>query len=204
MSMFYLSFPDVQQLQQSFPHVQNSTNSHLTPSPVAPAPSTATTATLINLQPPTPQGPTPGYPQGYTQPGMTQSQSAQGLQQHQMAQSNIPQSLSQQGIAQGKMAPQGQAQTNMATSYNPGQQHSQVNKQAHDDFVKWKHFPRYWPFVWGIHRSPVNSPHKGQWRRALMFSLICAWINGWVNNLEAGDLRCHLAHYDCNKEILMT
>ena len=28
-----------------------------------------------------------------------------------------------------------------------------------------------------IHRSPMNSPHKGQWRRALMFSLICAWIN---------------------------
>ena len=48
----------------------------------------------------------------------------------------------------------------------------------------------------GIHRSPVNSSHKGQWRGALMFSLICAWINGWVNNLEAGDLRRHRAHYD--------
>ena len=47
----------------------------------------------------------------------------------------------------------------------------------HDDVMKWKHFPCYWPFVWGIHRSPVNSPHKGQWRGALMFSLICAWIN---------------------------
>ena len=35
-------------------------------------------------------------------------------------------------------------------------------------------FQRYWPFVWGIHRSPMNSPHKGQWRGALMFSLICA------------------------------
>ena len=46
--------------------------------------------------------------------------------------------------------------------------------------IKWKHFPRYWPFVRGIHRSPVNSPHKGQWRWALMFSLICSWINGWV------------------------
>ena len=57
----------------------------------------------------------------------------------------------------------------------------------HDDVIKWKHFPRYWPFVRGIHRSPVNSPHKGQWRGALMFSLICAWINGWVNNREAGD-----------------
>ena len=43
---------------------------------------------------------------------------------------------------------------------------------------------------------PVNSPHKGQWRAALMFSLICAWINDWVNNREAGDLRRHRGHYD--------
>ena len=63
-------------------------------------------------------------------------------------------------------------------------------------FIKWKHFPRYWPFVRGFHRSPVNSPHKGMWRGALMFSLICARINGWVNNREAGDLRRHRAHYD--------
>ena len=40
---------------------------------------------------------------------------------------------------------------------------------AHDDVIKWKHFPSYWPFVRGIHRSPVNSPHKGQWRGALIF-----------------------------------
>ena len=44
----------------------------------------------------------------------------------------------------------------------------------HDDVIKWKHFPRYWPFLRGIHRSPVNSPHKDQWRGALMFSMICA------------------------------
>ena len=66
----------------------------------------------------------------------------------------------------------------------------------HDDVIKWKHFPRYWPFVRRIHRSPVNSPHKGQWRGALMFSLICARINGWVNNREADDLRRHQAHCD--------
>ena len=66
----------------------------------------------------------------------------------------------------------------------------------HDDVIIWKHLPRNWPFVQGIHRSPVNSPHKGQWRGALMFSLICAWINAWANNREAGDLRCHCAHYD--------
>ena len=46
----------------------------------------------------------------------------------------------------------------------------------------------------GIHRSPVNSPHKGQWRGALMFSLICTWINGWINNREVGNLRCYCAH----------
>ena len=65
----------------------------------------------------------------------------------------------------------------------------------HDDVIKWK-FPRYWPFVRGIHRSPVNPPHKGQWSGALMFTLICARINGWVNNREAGDLRRYLTHYD--------
>ena len=67
---------------------------------------------------------------------------------------------------------------------------------SRDDVMKWKHFPRYWPFMLGIHRPPVNSPHKGQWRRALMLSLICAWINGWVDNGEASDLRRHRAHYD--------
>ena len=66
----------------------------------------------------------------------------------------------------------------------------------HDDVINWKHIPRYWPFVRGIHRSPVNSPHKRQWRGAFMFSLIWAWLNGWVNNREAGDLRRHHAHYD--------
>ena len=45
---------------------------------------------------------------------------------------------------------------------------------------------------------PVNSPKKGQWHGALMFSVICAWINDWVNNREAGDLRRHCGHYDVN------
>ena len=64
-----------------------------------------------------------------------------------------------------------------------------------DHVIKWKRFPRYWPFVRGIHRSLVKSPHKGQWRGALMFSLICAWMNGWVNNREAGDLRPHRTYH---------
>ena len=66
----------------------------------------------------------------------------------------------------------------------------------------WRHqmetFPRNRPFVRGIHRSPVNSPHKGQWREALMFSLICTRINDWVNTREAGDLRLDRAQYDIN------
>ena len=77
---------------------------------------------------------------------------------------------------------------------NAGKPHHAIGH--YDDVIKWKHFARYWPFVRGIHRSPVNSPHKGLWRKALMFSLICLWINAWVNNREAGDLRRYRAHYD--------
>ena len=47
----------------------------------------------------------------------------------------------------------------------------------HGDVIKWKRFPRYWPFVRGIHRWPVNSPPKGQRREAFMFSLICVFDN---------------------------
>ena len=56
-------------------------------------------------------------------------------------------------------------------------------------------YPRYWPFVRGIHRWPVNSLHKGQRRGALMFSFICTGINVWANNGEVGDLRRYRAHY---------
>ena len=70
------------------------------------------------------------------------------------------------------------------------------NGLSHDDVIKWVYFPRYWPFVRGIHRPPVKSHHKGQWHGALMFSLICVWINGWINNREACDLRRHRAHHD--------
>ena len=56
----------------------------------------------------------------------------------------------------------------------------------------------YWPFVRRIHPPWVKSPHKGQWRGALTFYLICAWINSWEkqNNDEAADLRRHRAHFD--------
>ena len=69
---------------------------------------------------------------------------------------------------------------------------------VHDDVIKWKHFPRFWPFVRGIHWSSVDSSHKGQWRGALMFSLICALIKRlrkqsrgcWLETLSHS-LWCH-------------
>ena len=59
-------------------------------------------------------------------------------------------------------------------------------------------------FPWWRHQMETFSAllaiyagtHKGQWRGALRFSLICAAINGWESNRKAGDLRRHCAHYD--------
>ena len=73
-----------------------------------------------------------------------------------------------------------------------------------DDVIKWKHFPRYWPVVLGIHRSPVNSPHKGQWRGVLIFPLICVWTKYWLNNRDVDDLICYRVHYDVNAMWWMT
>ena len=93
--------------------------------------------------------------------------------------------------------------------------------EIHDDVIKQKHLPCYWPFVMGhyalhfrqkitvdlivpkaVHsRGPhgsgqVDSPHKGQWCGALMFSLICTCTNDWANSRDTGDLRCHGTHCD--------
>ena len=87
---------------------------------------------------------------------------------------------------------------------SPSQGVIQWQTYFHDDVIKWRCFPRYWPFVRGIHQSPVNSPHKGQWHGALIFSLICIWINGWVNNREAGDLRSQRTHYDVSVMLCST
>ena len=66
---------------------------------------------------------------------------------------------------------------------------------SHDDVIKWKHFPRYWPFVqeftghrW-IPRTKVSDMEL--W---CFLSMICAWTNGRVNNQDASDLRRHRAH----------
>ena len=57
-------------------------------------------------------------------------------------------------------------------------------------------FRAYWSFVRGIHRSPVNTPHEGQWRGALVFSFIYAWTKSSISKRDTGDLWHHRAHYD--------
>ena len=59
-----------------------------------------------------------------------------------------------------------------------------------------EHFQRHWSFLRGIHRLPVDSPCKGQWRGVLMFSLIYARTNDWANNRDTRDVRRHHVHYD--------
>ena len=64
----------------------------------------------------------------------------------------------------------------------------------------WRHqmetFSALLTFCAGTSPGTGNSTHKGQWRGSLMFYLICTWINSWVNNGGAGDLRPHRAYYD--------
>ena len=76
--------------------------------------------------------------------------------------------------------------------------------ECHDDVIKWRHFPRYSPFVLGIRRSHVISLHKGQWRGASMLSLIWVWINGSANNRKADDLIRHCAYHDVTVMFLST
>ena len=80
-------------------------------------------------------------------------------------------------------------------------------KWAPEEFLSWwRHqmetFSALLAICAGNSPVPGEFPHKGQWRGALMFSLICAWINDWVNNREAGDLRRHRGHYDVNVMVL--
>ena len=53
-----------------------------------------------------------------------------------------------------------------------------VASAEHDNVIKWKRFPRYWPFVRGIHRLPVNSPRKD-----LSFDLR---LNKWLSKQSWG------------------
>ena len=80
------------------------------------------------------------------------------------------------------------------------QQSHYTMMNSHQNASWWHHqmetFSVLLVIVWGIHQSPVNFLHKDQWCGALMFSLVWARINGWVNNCAGGDLRRHCAHYD--------
>ena len=75
-------------------------------------------------------------------------------------------------------------------------EHHSLRWIDHVDVIEWTHFPHHWNYAREIQRSPVNSIHKGQWRRALMFSLICTWTNCRVNNGDAGDLMRHRTYYN--------
>ena len=71
-----------------------------------------------------------------------------------------------------------------------------IGNFIHDDVIKWKHFPRYWPFVRGIHRSRWIPRTKASDVEVWYFLWSVPEYNGWVNNREAGDLRRHRTHYD--------
>ena len=53
---------------------------------------------------------------------------------------------------------------------------------AYDHVIKWKHLPRSWPFVRGIHRSPVNSHAKAS--DAQHWSFLWSAHEHWVNKLD--------------------
>ena len=81
-----------------------------------------------------------------------------------------------------------------------------VTRNNHDDVIKWELFPRNLALCEVIHRSQVDSPHKGQWRRALMLSLSCAWTNGsvkqsrrWRFQTPSRSLWRHCNDGDCRK-----
>ena len=70
-----------------------------------------------------------------------------------------------------------------------------LENTKHDDVIKWKKILRYWPSVRGIHKgSPrvtVGVPSQRPETRSFVFSLICAWINGWANNEDASETPSH-------------
>ena len=68
--------------------------------------------------------------------------------------------------------------------------------KPNDDVIKWKHFRVTGPLSGESIGHRWIPPHKGQWRGALMFSLICAWANGWTSCGYAGDVSRHDAQYD--------
>ena len=72
----------------------------------------------------------------------------------------------------------------------------------HDGVMAEKRYPSYWPCVREIHRSVVDSPHKGPVTRELLLSLMLVQINAWTNILVACDLRRHDAR--CDVTVIMS
>ena len=66
----------------------------------------------------------------------------------------------------------------------------------HNDVIKWKPFPRYWPFVWGIHRSRWIPLTKASDAELWCFLLSTPWIRGWVNYHETTS---HSLWHNCNE-----
>ena len=66
----------------------------------------------------------------------------------------------------------------------------------HDDVMTWEGFPHYWPFSWWRHQMETISASLAICAGNSWFALICARINGWANNREAGDLRRRCTNYD--------
>ena len=77
--------------------------------------------------------------------------------------------------------------------------HSPYSQNCHDDVIKWKHFPRYWPFLRVIPRSPMNFHTKASDAELCCFLWSGPWINGWVNTREAGDLWQGFAFLTCRQ-----
>ena len=109
--------------------------------------------------------------------------------------------LSQHGLDEGALAHAHRAHHSHQLTWR--HRHVDAGKHGREPqhrMAWWRHkietFSALLALCAGNSPVPVISPHKGQWRGALMFSLICARINDWVNNREAGDLRRHRGHYD--------
>ena len=98
---------------------------------------------------------------------------------------------SSKGSKSNMVAHLGQNYSQQFSKCQPGKWRKAKNRtllnsaSIHDDVIEWKHFPRYWPFVRGIHRSPVNSTHKGQWRGALIFFFDLS-LNKWLSKQSWG------------------
>ena len=67
--------------------------------------------------------------------------------------------------------------------------------KIHDDVIKRKHFRVTGPLCGEVTRDRWIPRTKASDAELGCFLLSAPWINGWVSNGDAGDLRRHHAHY---------